>query len=121
MSIILAGDRFLLYDQTVNSKRLIIFASDVELQVLSNSNFILIDGTFDICPAPFTQLLSVHAEVFFSFLSNSAIQIDQKVFRPCAFALLMSKEQKEYERFFTILKNHPLMQHFDPTDVATGL
>ena len=55
--------RFLLFDEEVNGKRMIAFASDEGLEILSNGNVCFVDGTFDSAPKSFTQLFSIHCYV----------------------------------------------------------
>uniref|UniRef100_A0A8R1IFP7 Uncharacterized protein n=1 Tax=Caenorhabditis japonica TaxID=281687 RepID=A0A8R1IFP7_CAEJA len=57
------GDQFLMTEITVNNKPLIMFASYRNLQLLSSSNIILVDGTFDVVPNGFTQLYTIHGYV----------------------------------------------------------
>ena len=57
--------RFLLFDETrVRRERLLLFSSDVQLNVLFNSPIIYMDGTFKKTPFPFFQLYVIHAVKF---------------------------------------------------------
>ncbi|CAF1122404.1 unnamed protein product [Brachionus calyciflorus] len=51
--------RFLLFD-TNDSERIISFASDMQLHILSNSKRWHVDGTFKSCPEIFYQVFTIH-------------------------------------------------------------
>jgi hypothetical protein len=55
------GERFLLEDLSNQKrfKRLLIFASERQLDVLFQSEWLFIDGTFKAAPSMFTQLICV--------------------------------------------------------------
>lgn len=55
-------DRFLIYDKrkTASGGRLMIFASDEQLNVLFHSNVLFADGTFKVSPKLFEQLYVIH-------------------------------------------------------------
>lgn len=57
--------RFLLCDETlVRRERVLIFASDRQLDTLFNSPIIYMDGTFAKSPPHFTQIYIIHAILF---------------------------------------------------------
>ena len=62
----LTNTRFLLIDLFLKrgQDRLLIFASDEQLNLLYESSTIFMDGTFDITPAYFKQVYLIHAERF---------------------------------------------------------
>ena len=51
--------RFLVFDEDLNGKRFVGFASNEGLEILSNGNVCFVDGTFDCVPKGFTQLFSI--------------------------------------------------------------
>ena len=60
------GERFLLTDRVQRcdgkvAQRLLIFATDEQLRTLFTCSHIMMDGTFDSCPAHFDQIYSIHA------------------------------------------------------------
>jgi hypothetical protein len=56
------GERFLLIDESpVRRERLLIFASDRQLDLLFQSGTIYMDGTFSKTPPHFTQVYIIHA------------------------------------------------------------
>ena len=87
------GGQFLIFDSGVgDQERIFIFASDVGLRFLSESEHWYADETFKVCPELFYQLYTVHG------------QRDGSIF-PCVFALLPNKTQATYTRFFRELFN----------------
>lgn len=58
------GNRFLLHDNENNENRLLIFATEENLRVLSKCNEWYCDGTFGIVPNMFTQLYTIHGMNF---------------------------------------------------------
>lgn len=88
----LAGDRFVLCDDTDNSgNRIIIFATDDNLQRLCDAAAVYGDGTFYSCPGMFTQLYTLHASVH------------EQMF-PLVFCLLPNKSELTYQRMFSLLQ-----------------
>ncbi|EFP06123.1 hypothetical protein CRE_05849 [Caenorhabditis remanei] len=96
--------RFLLFDEEVNGKRMIAFASDEGLEILSNGNVCFVDGTFDSAPKSFTQLFSIH----FCF------RYQRMSFAPCFFCLLPDKTLTTYTSMLTLLKNRPELTNWAP-------
>ncbi|KAF1760118.1 hypothetical protein GCK72_008364 [Caenorhabditis remanei] len=94
--------RFLLFDEEVNGKRMIAFASDEGLEILSNGNVCFVDGTFDSAPKSFTQLFSIHC------------YISEDVVRPVFFCLLPDKTLTTYTSMLTLLKNRPELTNWAP-------
>ncbi|KAK7603911.1 hypothetical protein V9T40_004184 [Parthenolecanium corni] len=79
------GERFLLVNDT--HKNIIIFSSPSNLEYLSSSPTILVDGTFKSVPALFKQLFTIHGLRFGRYV-------------PLVFCLLPSKESAIYEAAF---------------------
>lgn len=50
------NDRMLLHQED----GLLIFSTDLDLDTLHESEFWVMDGTFQMCPAPFMQLYTIH-------------------------------------------------------------
>ena len=55
------GEQFLLYDSGPETQRILIFATQRDLEMLRLSDFWLADGTFKTEPPLFTQVYVVHA------------------------------------------------------------
>lgn len=59
------GGRFLLSDELLaRRERLLMFASDHQLDLLFQSRIIYMDGTFAKCPPHFMQIYIIHAIIF---------------------------------------------------------
>ena len=87
------GGQFLRYDSGIGDDgRILIFASDQGLELLSNSEHWFCDGTFKVCPEIFYQVYTIHA------LVNGRVL-------PCLFALLPNKNQQTYQIFFREISN----------------
>lgn len=98
-----AGSRFLLFDSGVGDlNRIFIFASDIGIQLLSESEHWYADGTFKVCPEVFFQLYTLHA------------QRGGSIF-PCVFALLPNKTEATYRRFYEQIFN--LIGHVNLQDI----
>lgn len=102
------GEQFVLYDSGVgDNARMLVFATNQSIQLLSNSADWFGDGTFKVCPEIFFQLYTIHAK------------INQRVI-PCVYALLPDKTQQTYTHFFQeilnrlqAVGNHPSTMLFD--------
>ena len=68
-----------------DNDRMLIFATDQALQLLSESDDWYNDGTFKVCPEVFFQLYTTHARVHGRTI-------------PCVYALLPNKTGATYER-----------------------
>jgi hypothetical protein len=56
------GKRFLLFDEArVRRERLLLFASDQQLDILFDSKVVFMDGTFSKTPPHFYQIYILHA------------------------------------------------------------
>lgn len=60
----LNGEPFICSGRTMNKKRIIIFATDKQLEILFSSKWIFLDGTFDSCPKDFKQIYTIHGLKF---------------------------------------------------------
>ena len=88
----LAHERFLLCDDRDEAgNRILLFATDANLQRLCASSTVYRDGTFYSCTSLFTQLYTLHADV------------EGTVF-PLVFALLPNKTEATYRRLFSLLR-----------------
>ena len=88
-----AVDRSLLCDDTDDlGAKLLVFATDDNLQKLSSAPVLYGDGTLYACTGLFYQLYTIHAVV------------GGQLF-PLVFALLPNKTQRTYTIFFTLLKD----------------
>ncbi|RNA24307.1 hypothetical protein BpHYR1_014380 [Brachionus plicatilis] len=87
------NELFLLHDTGNNdSERIIVFATEKNIQLLNNNPNWYVDGTFAVAPGLFYQLFTVHVLIKGKNL-------------PCVYALLPNKTQKSYERLFEYLKS----------------
>ena len=86
----LSGDRFICRVEG-DADKLIIFATDENLHVLSTLETIYVDGTFQTCPSLFSQLFTING-----FVHGQQF--------PLVYALLPSKSRNDYNRFFMYLK-----------------
>lgn len=57
------GDNFLLYDSGPREDRIVIFGTRKNLSILSQCEFISMDGTLNIAPMLFEQLYTIHGMV----------------------------------------------------------
>uniref|UniRef100_A0A915EAN9 Endonuclease n=1 Tax=Ditylenchus dipsaci TaxID=166011 RepID=A0A915EAN9_9BILA len=90
---------FVLHDTGPSTRRMIVFSTPKEL--LEESEYWGLDGTFDLVPKGFKQLLSIHAKVGETFV-------------PCIHGLLPKKSSGTYNRFFAVLKQsvpHSQVRH----------
>jgi hypothetical protein len=60
----LNGELFICTDRYIRNKRMILFATDKQLETLFSSEWIFLDGTFDSCPTQFAQLYTIHCLKF---------------------------------------------------------
>lgn len=96
----LAHERFLLCDDRDEAgNRILVFATDANLQRLCASSTVYSDGTFYSCTSLFTQLYTLHADV------------EGTVF-PLVFALLPNKTEATYRLLFSLLRTAVNERHF---------
>ena len=86
----------------IHGRRHLIFASDKQLEILSQSKTWYMDATFKLCRHPFTQLFTVNA---FVKKDNHVKQV------PLAFALMSGRKKGDYkavlQALLSILPNNP--------------
>ena len=86
----------------IRERRHLIFASDKQLEILSQSKTWYMDATFKLCRHPFTQLFTV----------NAFVKKDDHVKQvPLAFVLMSGRKKGDYKAVFqallSILPNNP--------------
>ncbi|CAF4422128.1 unnamed protein product [Rotaria magnacalcarata] len=105
-----SAKRFLLIDVCLkrSKNRVLVFASDQQLELLFESDTIFMDGTFNISPAQFKQVYLIHAHKFGQGL-------------PVAFCLLPNKRGKTYTELFERLKDQAtaMDKQFNPQRIVT--
>ena len=85
------GETFLQYDSGPGEHRILIFASSEQLDILSECEEVLIDGTFKVTPTIFTQLYTIHG-------------VYRDAIFPLVFTLLSDKQQATYEKVINQLR-----------------
>ena len=85
------GETFLQYDSGPGEHRILIFASSEQLDILSECEEVLIDGTFKMTPTIFTQLYTIHG-------------VYRDAVFPLVFTLLSDKQQATYEKVINQLR-----------------
>ena len=95
----LNGVDFLLHDSGMECKdRCIIFSTASDIIHLFNGDTWIIDGTFKVCPAGFSQLITIQALVRGKYCA-------------LVFCVMKRKNLESYITFLTILRNmHPVKQ-----------
>nr|XP_033798636.1 uncharacterized protein LOC117359609 [Geotrypetes seraphini] len=80
------GEQLLLWDSGENDeRRIFIFTTESNLEVLEQHGHWFMDGTFKVAPHLFVQVFTIHA-----FVDNRAL--------PMVYVLLNSKREEDYER-----------------------
>ncbi|CAF4388334.1 unnamed protein product, partial [Rotaria sp. Silwood2] len=104
----ISGCRFLLSDINMNKKRIVLFATDQQLQLLFKAKHVLMDGTFDSAPPYFSQVYTLHA-------------IKHGKTFPCVIGLLTGKTSSIYERMFDELTfdANRLNMFFEPERITS--
>lgn len=100
---------FLLADYEYLGDRILIFVSKQVRKVIEKLTSFSCDGTFQICPPPFYQLFSIHAD-FGSTVNHS------RVF-PMIYALLPNKKVHTYVTMLKLIKKE--LPSFNPTKFVT--
>lgn len=77
---------------------IIMFCSEENRTTIKNVYEFFIDGTFQSCPAPFTQLLSIHGDTSISESPSTTHVI------PLIYALMTHKNEESYNALFVIIK-----------------
>ncbi|CAF4918441.1 unnamed protein product, partial [Rotaria sp. Silwood1] len=113
--LIINKERFLLFDESrARRERLLLYGSDLQLNLLFGSQTIYMDGTFSKTPPHFTQVFIIHA-----------INFDKCV--PCVFGLTINKKSATYRQMFFELKQIAAerQKQFSPqlllTDFESGI
>lgn len=88
---------FLVADYYYNGDRILIFGSEWSNQLLATSKNFFLDGTFAVCPKPFTQLITIHCDI------GSTIQYTNII--PVLYVLLPNKKSETYETMFQLIKS----------------
>jgi hypothetical protein len=101
-------EKFLIYDNKKKNNRIIIFAADYGLKLLSESNRWHSDGTFFMTPKPFKQTYLIHAY-------KSSIML------PCVYVLLQNKETNTYKEVLGAIKDIATEKgyHLNPETILT--
>jgi hypothetical protein len=104
-----SGEKFLLCDTLVSRrKRMLVFRSPKQLQLLFDTAIIFMDGTFSATPPFFDQVFSIHALKIESGATNlNDLIIIRFLFvgLPCVFCLLPDRKKSTYQELFKELKN----------------
>ena len=99
-----SGLRYLQYDSGADdADRILIFASDDNLDLLIRHRHWLADGTFKCAPAVFYQLFTLHV-----YIEGSVV--------PAVYALLPNKTQQTYQR---MLLEFSKLRQFNPESIVT--
>jgi len=93
-------ERFLLSDCYEHNQRVVIFCSDLQLEILAQAHQIGADGTFSSCPSIFAQFYIIVA-----WFKGECI--------PVAFVLLGGKKEKTYQRMIRELQDACLSRKLD--------
>ena len=103
-----AGENFLLVEDGQGDDKIIIFATQYNLELLSQAEKIYVDGTFQICPRLFYQIFSLHA-----FKNGRQF--------PLVYCLLPGKSRAVYLRALEIIKqkSEDLGYTLAPAEVLT--
>ncbi|XP_078516122.1 uncharacterized protein LOC144781255 [Lissotriton helveticus] len=92
LSLTVANEPFILYDNENALKRVLIFSTPRNLSRLENSDVWMMDGTFKSTPTPFTQIYTIHGYV------NTTVV-------PLVYSLLPDKQSSTYTEFLSVLKS----------------
>jgi len=87
----MSGGRFFRQSIESNGKKILIFASQTQLECLSGSSHLYADGTFHMAPKPFSQLYTIHCQKMSTIL-------------PVVFLVLPDKSTQTYSKAFTAVK-----------------
>jgi len=88
----LIGERWLLYYDREDDKKIMIFSTNAHLNLLATSKYWVMDGTFKAAPTLLCQIYAIHIMVHRKWV-------------PVVMALLERKTQATYEALFGVLKN----------------
>jgi hypothetical protein len=107
---------FVLADYYYNNNRIVVFCSTENRKIMKDIDEFFIDGTFQSCPDPFTQLVSIHGDISKSASETHVI--------PLVYALMTNKSQESYMALFQMIKSEirnwsPIKFHLD-FEIATA-
>jgi hypothetical protein len=119
------NEQYLARDMIVRRrKRMLIFSTKTQLEVLFDSALIMMDGTFSATPPFFHQIYSIHALKYDS--SNKYAFFDLSHFYffigfPCVFTIMPNNKKPTYLQLFNELKSlaAELNRSFQPSRIFT--
>ena len=98
------GDSFLIYDSGPTNGRILIFATQKNLDILVQSKHWYDDGNFKTVPSIFGQLYTIHG-------------VKSGKIMPLVYALLPNKTEETYKKFLVALKEkNSYISAFDYND-----
>ncbi|KAH9644537.1 hypothetical protein HF086_002338 [Spodoptera exigua] len=103
-----AFEKILFADYAHGKTRILIFADNELKKYMATCKKFYMDGTFKVCPKPFYQLYTIHAELGSSQEYLNVI--------PVIYALLPDKKMSTYELLFQIIKSQ--ITEWDPNDIT---
>lgn len=101
-------EKILFADYAHGKTRILIFADNELKKYMATCKKFYMDGTFKVCPKPFYQLYTIHAELGSSQEYLNVI--------PVIYALLPDKKMSTYELLFQIIKSQ--ITEWDPNDIT---
>ncbi len=106
------GDLFLLHDNNADVNRVVIFCTKENLAFLNHCDDWYMDGTFDITPAMFNQVYTIHGTstififLYYCFISNYKFGMlgrRENHHFPLVYALACKKDYFTYECIFNAI------------------
>jgi hypothetical protein len=97
--ITIYSSRFLLFDTGDKPNRMIAFASDIGLEILSKSNQWHVDGTFMACPKIFDQFYTIQAW-------------HMGEMHPCVYVYMKEKKNESYVKLLNNLEHQCWLRNF---------
>ncbi|XP_003740080.1 uncharacterized protein LOC100898251 [Galendromus occidentalis] len=93
LQVTTSGEKFLHHDSGLGDpKRLIVFATHRNIELLKHCNEWFMDGTFKSCPSIFYQMFTIHVKL----MSGKTV--------PVIYSFLSSKDAATYASLFSVLK-----------------
>lgn len=115
----LVDEKFLIYDSGKSEEgRVIVFATQRNLQLLSKSRVWFLDGTFKVAPTIFTQVFTILG----TRERRKNVGDIEVVPLPFVYALLSSKEETQYTSVLQAVKtsaNESRIENFAPPKIMT--
>lgn len=93
----LVYNNFLIADYYNNGDRIMVFGNEWSMDLLINYKNIFLDGTFAVCPEPFTQLVTIHCDIGSTTLYTNIF--------PILYVLLPNKNTDTYRIMFQLIKS----------------